>query len=231
MGLKRETRTIAVDDTRSVSSVWAVPDGFRPEQGAGVILAHGAGNDMDHPFLSYVHHQLAVRGFLSLKFNFPYKEEGRRAPDRAPVLEATWQAVIESLRQDPLAPAHLFLAGKSLGGRMASHLAARGEPCDGLILLGYPLHPARRPERLRSDHLKAMTCPMLFVEGTRDPLCDLDLLARELLTVSAPVTVHRIEGGDHSFKVPKRNGRLESEVWEEIVMTVADWMVTVQHRA
>ena len=122
--------------------------------------------------------------------------------------------MIARARAELQAPA-LFLAGKSMGGRIASMLAARGEPAAGLVLLGYPLQPAGRPEVLRSEHLPRIKCPMLFVQGSRDRLCDLGLLRGVMAGLS----------GDHSFKVPKRSGRTERMVWEEIVETVASWLV------
>lgn len=220
---KRSERPIAVTEEAIVSSVWALPRGYAHER--GLILAHGAGNDMDSPLLSHVHEQLAQRGTLSIKFNFPYKEQGRRAPDRATVLEATWRAILRDLREDrELAPRRIFLGGKSMGGRIASQVVAEGEDCAGLVFLGYPLHPARRPNRLRVEHLKLIRVPMLFLQGTRDPLCNMDLLQQTLSCLSAPVTLHRIEGGDHSFEVPKRSGRTEAEVWEEIVDTITRWI-------
>ncbi len=218
------SRKISVGPESEVSAVWAVPDAYRPGRDAGLILAHGAGNDMHSAFISTVHEQLARRGVLTVKFNFPYKERGGKAPDRAPVLEAAWRAVAAAVRADELAPGRLFLGGKSMGGRMATHLAAAGEPCAGLVLLGYPLHPARKPEKLRVEHLPRIRCPMLFIEGTRDPLCDLTLLRGILATLSAPVTLYVIEGGDHSFNLPKRLGRDGRDVFDEIVSVTEEWM-------
>ena len=218
-------RSIEVSDEIRVSSRWAVPEGYAGGSRSALILAHGAGNDMDNPFLSFVHEALARRGLLTVKFNFPYKELGRKAPDPTPRLEATWRAVVNTLRQDPeLAPERLFLGGKSMGGRVASHLVAEGLACDGLVFLGYPLHPAGKPERLRAEHLARIKCPMLFVQGTRDPLCDLALLEPVLSSLGDRATLRRIEGGDHSFKLLKRQGRSEQAVWEEIVEVVAAWV-------
>jgi predicted alpha/beta-hydrolase family hydrolase len=180
---------------------------------------------MNSPFLSHVHRALAERGVMTVKFNFPYKEQGRKAPDRAPVLEETWRAVAEAVRDEPrLSPRRLFFAGKSMGGRIASHLAAQGQSCSGLVFLGYPLHPPNKPDRLRADHLKAIQCPMLFIQGTRDALCDLDLLRTALEPLQAPVTLRVIEGGDHSFKVLKRLGRSQEAVWEGIIAEIDHWL-------
>jgi predicted alpha/beta-hydrolase family hydrolase len=179
---------------------------------------------MHNPFLSFVQDSLVQRGVMCVKFNFPYKERGRRAPDRTAVLEATWWAMLKTVRQDPrLAPEYLFLSGKSMGGRMASHLAAQGDDCAGLIFLGYPLHPYNK-KSLRADHLPQIRCPMLFIEGTRDGLCDLELLEPILASLDTPINLHRIEGGDHSFKVLKRLERKQESVWEEIVQVMVKWL-------
>lgn len=223
--MKIMTRKIAVAPETDVSSVWAVSEQYEQGTHTGLILAHGAGNDMHSPFLTQVHEALARRGVLTVKFNFPYKERGRQAPDRAPVLEATWRSVADAVRTDArLGPKHLFFAGKSMGGRMASHLAAAGEDCAGLVFLGYPLHPPNKPDALRAEHLSRIQCPMLFIQGTRDALCHPDLLKTVLSELRAPVTLHEIEGGDHSFKVLKRLGRSEQEVWQEIVDVTSQWL-------
>ena len=221
--MQRLERTIAIDDATAVSSVWLVPENYRPG-GDAVVLAHGAGTDMHAPFLSALHESLANRGLLAVKFNFPYREQGRKAPDRTPRLEAAWRAVLEALGRDPLSPGRIFIGGRSMGGRIATHLAAAGAAVDGLVLLGYPLHPAGRPERERSAHLQAIPCPMLFVQGSRDRLCDLDRL-RQLIAILEPrARLHVIEEGDHGFAVPKRSGRTAQEVWTEIEAVVAGWI-------
>lgn len=229
--MNSERRAIEVNDAHTVSSVWLTPDGFRPG-GTAVILAHGAGNDMDSPFMVAVHEGLAARGLAAVRFNFPYKERGGKAPDRMPLLEQTWRAVVAAVRADPAwRPGRVVLAGKSMGGRVASHLAAAGEPCDGLVFFGYPLHPANRPEKLRVEHLPAVGCPMLFLEGTRDPLCRLDLLYRHLEPLGGRATVHEVAGGDHSFKVLKRLGRSPEAVMEELLGVTAAWIQADRRRA
>lgn len=228
--MRQEPRKIQVAPGIQVSSVWAIPDGYGAADGSAVILAHGAGNGMDHPFMSHFHLAFAEAGWLSVKFNFPYKELGRKAPDRMPLLESTWRAVIRAVREDPeLAPKRLYLAGKSMGGRVASQVAAQGEPCQGLIFLGYPLHPARQVDKRRTEHWSALSCPMLFVQSTRDALCDLDALGSELPRCSAPVTLHIIEGGDHSFKVPKSAGKSQQDVWREVGSAVTAWITKTTH--
>lgn len=208
-----------------MSAVVALPSGFkRPGRTPAIILAHGAGSDMASPFMSTVHTGLAREGWVAVKFNFPYTEARRRAPDPRPVLERCYRAVVDAVAADrTLAPPWIAIGGKSLGGRIASYVAAAGTPVRGLVFLGYPLHPAGRPEALRADHLPGVTVPMLFVEGTRDTLCDLDRL-RPVLARLPHASLHTIEGGDHSFRVPRRTGRADEEVWAEIVQVVARWL-------
>jgi hypothetical protein len=194
------------------------------------MLAHGAGQSMRSPFLSAVHAGLARAGFVAVKFNFPFTEAGRRRPDPRPVLERCWSTVLDAVRTDRrLAPPWVVIGGKSLGGRMASHLAAAGTPVRGLLLLGYPLHPAGEPTRLRAEHLAQVTIPTLFVQGTRDALCDLGLL-RPIVARMPRATLHVIEGADHSFRVPRRTGRTDEEVWDEIATVSARWVAGLGKR-
>jgi uncharacterized protein len=221
------SRQITVPGDTQVSSVWSVPPNYEAVNGAALILAHGAGNDMNNPLLTAVHTELAQRGLLTIRFNFPYKERGRKLPDRAPVLEATWRAVIAAVRDDlKLSPKRMFFGGKSMGGRIVSQVVAAGMHCNGLVFLGYPLHPANRPEKLRARHLKMIRCPMLFIQGTRDALCNLDLLKGSANELQVPVRLHVIEGGDHSFNVLKGLGRSQSDVQHEIIQAVGDWLAT-----
>jgi predicted alpha/beta-hydrolase family hydrolase len=180
---------------------------------------------MHSPFLSAVHEGLARRGYVAVKFNFPYTEKARRAPDCPAVLEGCYRHVLRAVRNDErIGARRIVIGGKSLGGRIASHLAAIGETVAGLILLGYPLHPPHKTDRLRIAHLSNICVPMLFFCGTRDALCDLRLLRQVLGSLSAPVTLHVIEGGDHSFNLPKSMRRSSAEVWAEIVDAGARWL-------
>lgn len=188
-----------------------------------LLLAHGAGAGMDHPFMRSVADGLAKSGVGVVRFNFAYTELGRKAPDRQVVLERTFAEVAAGAR-DLLSPGKLFLGGKSMGGRIASHLAAAGEPCEGLVFLGYPLHPPGRPERMRDAHLYEIRVPMLFVEGTRDPFCPLDRLASVLEKIDASHDLVVIADGDHSFKVRKSSGRSSSDALDELVAAVAAWI-------
>jgi predicted alpha/beta-hydrolase family hydrolase len=208
-----------------VSAVVALPSAtHRPGRIPAVILAHGAGSNMANPFVSAVHAGLAREGYIAVKFNFPYTEARRRVPDPRPVLERCFRAVVDAVARDRrLAPPWIVIGGKSLGGRIASYLAAGGTPVRGLLLLGYPLHPAGRPEQLRASHLPAVPAPMLFVQGTRDALCDLDRL-RAVLAPLRHATLHTIEGGDHAFRTPRRAGLPDRVVWEEIIAVTARWL-------
>ncbi|MEN8261290.1 MAG: alpha/beta family hydrolase [Pseudomonadota bacterium] len=218
-------RKISVAPNITISSVWAIPDDYRRTPDLALIIAHGAGNDMHSAFIRRVHEDLAQRGIMTVKFNFPYKEAGRKAPDRAPLLEAAWRAIIAAVSQDTeLKPMELFISGKSMGGRMATHLTAEGLDCAGVILFGYPLHAPNKTEQLRAEHLARIKHPMLFFQGTRDSLCRLELLKPVLKTIPGAVELHIVEGGDHSFKVLKRSARSEEDVMNEIVDTTVEWM-------
>jgi predicted alpha/beta-hydrolase family hydrolase len=220
-----EERQIAIHGGESVTAVVAWPETCIPSETPAVILTHGAGNNMRSPFLSAVHEGLARQGYVAVKFNFPYTEKGRRAPDRPAVLEACYRHVLRAVRNDErIGARRIVIGGKSLGARIASHLAAMGEPVAGLILLGYPLHPPRKTDQLRIAHLDNIHVPMLFFCGTRDALCDLQLLRQALSRLSAPVALHVIEGGDHSFNLPKSMHRSAAEVWTEIVEAGARWL-------
>jgi predicted alpha/beta-hydrolase family hydrolase len=210
---------------RQVSGVVALPAQRSAE--TVVVLAHGAGNDMSNPLLVSVADALTEHGFPTVRFNFPYKERRGRAPDPAPVLEACYRAVLKHVRGDAeLQAKRLVIGGKSMGGRMASHLAAAGEPVDGLLFLGYPLHPAGQPEKLRVAHLGRIAAPMLFITGSRDALCRLDLL-RGALAGLPTATLHVIDDGDHSFAVRARSGRDQAAVRAEIVDASVAWLQTV----
>lgn len=201
-----------------------------PAQDAGravVLLANGAGLPMDSPFQAAVAEGLARRGFPVLRFDYPYQERARaggprRAPDRAPVLEEAHAAAAARMRE--LFPARrLLLAGKSMGGRMASHLAAKGVACDGLVFLGFPLHAPRKPSSARAEHFAAIAQPALFLQGTRDDLCDLDLLRAALARWGGRATLAVFEDADHSFRVPRRSGRSDDAVREALLERCDAW--------
>lgn len=193
--------------------------------GAAVALAPGAGSAMDNPLLVAVAEALAARGHAVLRFNFVYRERGSGRPDPTKKLVETYRAAAEALRaQDEARGKKLVIGGRSMGGRMASLLAAEGYPCDGLVFLGYPLHPAKKPEQLRDAHLPSVRAPMLFLQGTRDALCDLALLRPVLARLDGRATLHEIAGADHGFEVRKSDGRSPESVLEEVTGAAARWI-------
>jgi hypothetical protein len=191
-----------------------------------LVLGHGAGAPQTSDFMVAFAQALAHRGFPTVTFNFPYMEEGRRLPDRSPILEAAFRAVIAAVRgRADAGRGRLVIGGKSLGGRMASHVAAAGlDDLAGLVLLGYPLHPPGQPERLRAAHLARIRVPMLFVQGTRDAFGTPDELAPLLTPLGPAVRVHVVEGGDHSFAVPKRGPVSQAEVFARVQDEIARWL-------
>jgi predicted alpha/beta-hydrolase family hydrolase len=207
---------ISVDSAIRVTAALARPPGFRRGRTPALVIAPGAGSDLDAPLLTYLEREFSP-SLLTVRFNFPYRETGRSSPDPQRRLEATYRAVLAWLRSHgEHAPGPIVIGGKSMGGRIASHLVADGEPVAGLVLLGYPLHPPGQPGRLRDAHLAAIGEPILFLQGSRDSLCRLDLLRPVLKKLKVPHRLHVIEDGDHSFKVLKRTGRTEAEVLGEI---------------
>jgi predicted alpha/beta-hydrolase family hydrolase len=166
---------------------------------ATLVVAHGAGAGMDHPFLVGFCRAMGEAKVSTLRFNFPYVERGRRSPDPERVLRETWLAAFEDARRDGTRP--VLVGGKSLGGRIASMCVADEMPAAGLVFLGYPLHPPGKPDRLRAEHLGRIEVPMLFLQGTRDPFARPDLLAGVLDGLGDRATLVSIEGGDHSFRV------------------------------
>jgi predicted alpha/beta-hydrolase family hydrolase len=202
-----------------ISAKISVPAHFNPGRDPGIILAHGAGNDMENPFLVFLAEGLARAGVLALRFNFPYKDAGRTAPDKPEVLEASWESTFDYLNHQPLyRPAFIVAAGKSMGGRIASQAATSGRlPVRGLVFYGYPLHPPGHPEKIRAAHLYSLSIPMFFFEGTRDPFCDLKLLEGVLEKIKSPWGLEIIDGGDHSFAVPKSKGLTIQTVYRKIL--------------
>ena len=204
--------------------VYSPPEPSRPA--ATLILAHGAGAPQSSAFMVDFARGMARRGCQAVTFNFPYTEQGRRLPDRAPTLEACFRDVIAAIRaRADLGTGPLVIGGKSMGGRIASHLAAQGlADLAGLVALGYPLHPPGRPEQLRALHLARIRQPMLIVQGSRDAFGTPEELRPVLGPLGATATLHVVEGGDHSFKVPKRGPITQEEVFERVQDEIARWI-------
>jgi predicted alpha/beta-hydrolase family hydrolase len=189
----------------SVTAVIDTPDGFRPGATPVVVLGHGAGNDMRSEFLEFFATALSERGIAVVRFNFQYKEApGKRPPDRMDVLVQTYREVVAaSAKRTGAPPGPLFLGGKSLGGRVAAAAcAAQIAKPTGLVFLGYPLHSPGRPEGRRTEQLVQAGRPMLFVHGTRDPFGTIDEIREERELLKLAGSLHVVEGGDHSFRLP-----------------------------
>ena len=185
---------------------------------ASIVIAHGAGAGMDHPFLVGFARAIADEGVAALRVNFPYMEAGRRSPDRPAVAIAALVAAfgVATARAKPREP--VWMSGKSFGGRMASVAVSEGLSAAGLVFLGYPLHPPGKPDRVRDEHLYAIEIPMLFLQGTNDPFATPAVLNPVLKRLGKRATLHAIEGGGHSFEVrgAKRDAR-EAGAWLALI--------------
>ena len=190
-----------------------------------LILGHGAGADQMSSFMRLFADGLARRGFDVLTFNFVYKEQRRSAPDQKAKLEACYHAVIEATRQHrKLKTNRVMIGGKSMGGRIASQVAAAGAgELAGLVFLGYPLHPPGKPEQLRVAHLKDIRAPMLFVQGSRDAFGNADEIKSIIKENKLEAELYLIEGGDHSFKAPKSLGLSQAQVYDAVMDEITWW--------
>jgi predicted alpha/beta-hydrolase family hydrolase len=224
--VKVERWSIPVRDIGEVSAVLSVRERGKTTKGTGVILAHGAGNDMNTPLFLFLSNGLAEAGYPTLRFNFLYREKGKKAPDKEDILSLTWQSVFQYFKAHPsYEPGAIIAAGKSMGGRIASRMVAEGRlEASGLILLGYPLHPPGKPNRLRDAHLYQIGIPMLFLAGTRDALCDLRKLEGVIRRITSPCGLEIVEGGDHSFNVPKSLGIKQEVVYHGILGRTLNWI-------
>ncbi len=194
--------------------------------GVTLILGHGAGASQSSGFMVKFATELASRGIDAVTFNFYYSEHGRGAPDKNDMLEGCYRAVIEATRKHPkLRRNRLAIGGKSMGGRIASQVAASGVgDLTGLVFLGYPLHPPGKPDQLRSKHLPDIKAPMLFVQGSRDVFGTPDELRPIIKKLPAEVKLYVVEGGDHSLKVPKSAGVSQEEVYAAVLDEIARWV-------
>jgi predicted alpha/beta-hydrolase family hydrolase len=209
-----------------VSAIKYSPSPLPAGKAVRLLLAHGAGANQRHAFMVQVARGLAERGIETTTFNFPYTEGGRIAPDPAAELEQCFEDVLDFVRQRAGGES-FFLGGKSMGGRMASHLAAAGVPgIRGLVLLGYPLHPPGKPEQLRSAHLPKIEVPMLIVQGARDAFGGADEVRGVLAGIGVRTTIVPVEGGDHSFHVPKRAGQTNEQVLSGVLDAAKDFMMS-----
>ena len=218
---------IAVDDANRVSGLLTVPE--RPS--ACLVLAHGAGAGMRHPFLTAVSSDLAEHGIATLRYQFPYAERGSRRPDPPDVCHATVRAAVATAAA--LVPTlSLFAGGKSFGGRMTSQAqASEALPAvRGLAFLGFPLHPPGKPSQSRAEHLDRVRIPMLFLQGTRDEFAEQDLLTPLVVRLSDRAQLRLFPDADHSFHVPARSGRTDADTRRELARALADWATALLAR-
>ncbi len=215
------TFRIPVDATHSVSALLLEPRDAK----ACLVLAHGAGAGMTHHFMDAAAQGLAARRIATLRYQFPYMEQGSKRPDHAPLAQATVRAAVDEankrLRELPI-----FAGGKSFGGRMTSEAQAQA-PLDavrGLVFFGFPLHPIGKPSDRRAAHLFQVAVPMLFLQGSKDKLAELTLLEPLLHKLGPRAALHIAVDADHSFHVPARSGRRDADVMVEILDAVARWL-------
>ncbi|HWV54716.1 alpha/beta family hydrolase [Pseudorhodoplanes sp.] len=219
-----QTFTIEIPGSGTVSSLLDKP----ASPLAGYVFAHGAGAGMTHPFMQAVATGLVARNIATLRYQFPYMERGSKRPDAPAVAQAAVRAAVEAAAAK-LPGTALIAGGKSFGGRMTSHAQAK-EPLPGvrgLCFFGFPLHPAGKPASERGDHLAGIKVPMLFLQGTRDALAEVDLIEPLVASLGQRASLHLVANADHSFHVPAKSGRKDSDVKEEILDTMAAWMSRV----
>jgi uncharacterized protein len=227
--MKSKQLAIPVGANEKVSGIVCTPDSEPKDNAVGVIIAHGAGNDMHEPMIVKVCEGLADAGHVTLRFNFVYREKEHKAPDPQTKLETTWECVHRFFTESlPYTFNAVIVGGKSMGGRVASQMAAAGKlSAQGIILLGYPLHASGKKDTLRDSHLYEMNIPMLFFAGTRDTLCDLALLNGVLNRLKVSWDLMVIEGGDHSFHLPKSANIDQEEVYNRVAEKCNGWVQAV----
>ena len=197
-----------------------------PARGWTLILGHGAGADQSSDFMVAFARALAARGLELVTFNFPYTEAGRGAPDRPPKLEATWRAVIAAV-EARLPGRALAIGGKSMGGRIASQVAPDVQSVRALVFIGYPLHPPKQQQKLRTAHLPAIRRPMLFVQGGKDAFGTPEELAPILAELQPRPTIYPVLHGDHSLKVPKKAGVPQADIYTNVQDEIVRWLLTL----
>ena len=219
MPVPEERIRIEVPDRGDVSGAYARP----AKAAATLVVAHGAGAGMDHPFMVGFTRAISELSIAALRFNFPYMEAGRKGTDTPSVAVAAWRAAFEAATAWAAAAEPVWAGGKSFGGRMASMAVAEGMPAAGLIFLGYPLHPPGKPERVRADHLYGIEVPMLFLQGTADPFATPAVLDPVLARLGERATLHSVEGG-HSLERSRRDD--PREVGASMAAVVAGFMLS-----
>jgi predicted alpha/beta-hydrolase family hydrolase len=224
-----EKLTVKVNEKEDVTAL-LYPAAKKNRAGLTVVLGHGAGANQTSGFMRMFANGLAARGLDVMTFNFVYMEQGRSVPDQKPKLEACFRAVIETaIKHKKLKHNRLVVGGKSMGGRIASQVIAGEEKegfineVAGLVFLGYPLHPPGQSTKLRVEHLEHVGKPMLFVQGTRDALGTPDEIHPYIKSLRPAAKIYPIEGGDHSFKAPKKFGSPQEEIYENAMNEIDQW--------
>jgi uncharacterized protein len=215
---------IFVTEAISVSGLWQCA----PESKACLVLAHGAGAGMHHPFLAGVANELEGLGIATLRYQFPYMEHRGKRPDPPALCHATVRAAVAAaLRLSTSLP--LFAGGKSFGGRMTSQAQAASPLVDvrGLVFLGFPLHPPKQPSETRAQHLFKVKIPLLFLQGTRDTFAELSLLRPLVTRLGGRATLTLIQDADHSFHVPARTGRTDAQMQTEMLNALSSWTASL----
>ncbi|HEY2971780.1 MAG TPA: alpha/beta fold hydrolase [Pyrinomonadaceae bacterium] len=232
MAKEPEELSVIVSESDSVNALLYAAS-KKDRVGMTVILGHGAGSNQLSPFMRLFASGLAARGFDAMTFNFVYMDQGRRVPDAKAKLEGCYRAVIKAATQHKrLKGNRLAIGGKSMGGRIASQVAAEGpakSEIAALVFLGYPLHPPGKPEQLRDAHLQDIRAPMLFVQGSRDAFGSPDELRATIKRLHLPAMLFVIEGGDHSLKVPKSLGVPQQQIYESTMDEIACWLGSIKN--
>ena len=227
MSITPTTLQVEVTETDAVTA-FLYPAAKKNRIGITLILGHGAGANQSSGFMRLFANGLAERGLDVMTFNFVYSERGRGAPDPKAKLEACYERVIDAAaKQKKLTGNKIAVGGKSMGGRIGSQVAAAGaSSISALVFLGYPLHPPGNLEKMRDAHLPEIKAPMLFLQGSRDAFGTTDELRAVIKKHKLPATLFEIEGGDHSFKVPKSVGPTQEQVYELAMDEIARWLQT-----
>jgi predicted alpha/beta-hydrolase family hydrolase len=222
----KEPTSIEIIGIGNVSAVLSGPAQPGDSNKTGVVIAHGAANDMNNSLIVAVADGLAAAGYTTLRFNFPYKEKGKKSPDAEPTLIRAWKGAVSRLLNNEHFPVdRVVAAGKSMGGRIASQMVAADQmDVKALIFLGYPLHSPGRTNKLRDSHLYEIKKPMLFFAGTRDSLCNMEKLREVLHCMPDQCDLEIVEGGDHSFNLPKSSSRSADSVHRQIVEKCLQWL-------
>jgi hypothetical protein len=225
---RREATRIVVAPDMSTSGTLGVPEWWPSGSRVGVLLAHDTSNNQDQEILVRLQDALVAGGYLALRFNFLYADQGKKRPDPPALLERTMRAAVAHVVRDPQnAPAHVILAGVGLGARVAAQTIANGLKADALACLSFPLHPSGKPSQQQADFLFRLICPILFVQGTRDPYCRIDRLQLLLRRIGTPTQLEVVEDADHGLSVIKRSSRTADEVAGHVTRSVLGFVARV----